>query len=152
MLHRIIAISLTVLMLLTNVWVPVYSHICNGRGQAWHSILLPAKSCCSKSRTRNRCHPPASATTPVQQGLKKKACCENEIKFVLAASRCTAELSGWSLLTSQLSPLAALPQQAFQCPYLPVVAVPGFLSFWPHGPPAPLSGRWILIFKQVFRL
>lgn len=146
MLHRFIAIQLATLVLLTNVWVPVYTHVCNGRGQLWQSVGFQARSCCSRSQTAKRCHP---APAKNRVGIHKKPCCENRIGFIQTHSTFTAGIGAieFKCLASQPLPPPAMP------------ALSGALTaalqsglFWPHAPPLPLFGRSLLLFQQVFRI
>ena len=148
MLHRIFAYHLAALVLLTNISIPVFTHVCHGQGKAWSSVLLPARSCCKakkEAKPAKACHPSEPSAL---QGIKPKPCCENHTGFLKTKSDCYNPLSVWVTKTFQLDFVA-----------LPFIDLPlcfssfsqsGF-SFQPHAPPVPRHGRSLLIFEQIFR-
>lgn len=148
MLHHIFAYHLAALVLLTNIGIPVFTHVCHGQGKVWSSVLLPARSCCKKKKVVKEVKACHAAERNCEKGIQSKPCCENHAALLKTKSEFFNPLPAWVF-----NPL----QQAFVA--LPVTdSTPGFSSFshscvpfQPHAPPVPLHGRSLLIFKQVFR-
>lgn len=147
MFHRVYAISLAVLVLLANVGVPVFSHVCNGRGKVWRSIGVKARSCCSGAIKGPGCYKKSGQS---ETGIRKKSCCENHFQFV------KAPISQYTSIAAQdLGNLLSLA--AAVLPTIFHIESHSFLpdqrqAFWPHAPPLIYSGRTLLLNKGVLRI
>ena len=148
MVNRIIAYHLAALVLLTNVGLPVFTHVCNGQRKAWSSVLLPARSCCNEKKeikSSGACH---VAVPGNGQSLQPKRCCEDHTQFLKTESDFFNPLSLWAVKTLQQD-FVALP--LVDVTYGFVSVSQAFSSFQPHPSPMPLHGRSLLIFQQIFR-
>ncbi len=149
MINRIIAYHLVILVLLTNVGIPVFTHVCHGQGTVRSSLLLPSGGCCPKKRQvaqpAQACH---STGKCEKAGIQPKPCCENKISIARTNSDFSDELPALALkslgdiFVSPPAPVAVTLVSAFST---------HFISFQPHAPPVQLHGRSLLIFKQTFR-
>ncbi|MBK9016426.1 MAG: hypothetical protein IPM82_21455 [Saprospiraceae bacterium] len=147
MVKRILAYHLVFLVLLTNIGLPVFTHVCNGQGKEWSSVLLPVRSCCSKKAEATKsCNSPKSGHC--KKGIKSKPCCENHTSLVQLNGSFLANFQTWSVKKLDIAlPVFALANQAIVFPF----STSTFSSFQPHAPPVQLHGRSLLIFEQVFR-
>lgn len=146
MINRILAYHLVMLVLLTNVGVPVFTHVCHGRGTVRSSLLLPPGGCCAKKRqVVQSCH---STGKCEKAGILSKPCCENKVSIARTDSDYSDGLPAWALksladiFVSPPAPVADILVSAFS---------QHFISFQPHAPPVPLHGRSLLVSKQTFR-
>lgn len=149
MINRILAYHLAMLVLLTNVGIPVFTHVCHGQGTVRSSLLLPSGGCCAKKRQVAQ---PAQACHSIgkceKAGIQPKPCCENKVSIARTNSDFSDELPAWALknlgdiFVSPPAPVAVTLVSAFS---------QHFISFQPHAPPVPLHGRSLLVFKQIFR-
>ena len=146
MVRRIFIIKLATLLLICNVGVPVYTHICHTMGKSWSSIFRPAKSCCSKRMQKtqvNTCHFPQTETS-----LRKGLCCENQQEILQLHV---------DYLQNQLSKDKTKPTPDIHVSYAFASLKHVFSSIsncWyskAHGPPGKLHGRSLLIAQQIFR-
>ena len=147
MAKRILAYHFALLVLFTNTWTPVFTHLCHGQSKAWSSVFMHARTCCSKKKEVKKaaCHPETPKTK--KQGIRQQPCCENQLSFLHQQSDFSNALP--SLTAKELQKAA---------PVLPLtnqISINSFfenvkLSFQPHAPPVQLHGRSLLIFEQVF--
>ncbi len=148
MLHRILAYHLAALVLLTNIGIPVFTHVCNGQGKEWSSVLLPARSCCSKKKEEAKpCHS-IKRHACGKEGVQPKPCCENKTSLAQLHSTFLSDLESWPVKKLEIAPqafYAAAISTEFSFPLTTC------FPFQPHTPPLPLHGRSLLISKQVFR-
>jgi hypothetical protein len=145
MIRQILTFHLAVILLLSNVGIPVFKHICHSQGKTWSSVVIPTKSCCSKKKLTgiDPCHSSRDET-----GISSRPCCENQqdilqlsvdyLQSHFALTKCspTIDIVGtfvfnqnFKLITN--SDLIRFPKA--------------------HGPPGNLYGRSLLISQQVFR-
>jgi hypothetical protein len=147
MAKRIIAYHFAFLVLLTNTWVPIFTHVCHGQNKTWSSVLVPAKSCCSKQKDNKikACH--LEKHDVKNKGIRQTPCCENRAAFL-------HEHFDYSNAFSPLTVKAlqkALPALGSSC-WIPLNSFSENIefSFRPHAPPLKLHGRSLLIFEQIF--
>lgn len=148
MINRLISYHFAFLMLLTNVGIPVFTHVCHGQGMSWSSII-PVKGCCSKKQIKESviaCH--TGFQTPVET-VSKKPCCENRTGFIKMKSDFIQTISGFLKETSKVSADGIMTIDTFAG--FSSLSVEG-LPFLAHAPPFSLSGRSLLLFKQVLRI
>lgn len=147
MLQRIFAYHLAALVLLTNIGIPVFTHVCHGQGKEWSSLLLPARTCCSKKAEATRaCH--TQKKGHCKKGIQSKPCCENQSLLAQLNASFLGDFQNWSVKKLDNAMLAfAIANQALFFPS----STSKFSSFHPHAPPVPLHGRSLLVFEQVFR-
>ncbi|MEO6133483.1 MAG: hypothetical protein ABIQ02_16705 [Saprospiraceae bacterium] len=135
-------------MLLTNVGIPVFTHVCHGQGMSWSSIV-PVKGCCSKKQVKETviaCH--TEFHTQVET-VSKKPCCENQTEFMKMKSDFMQAISGFLEETFKVSAAGIITIDTFSGFFsLSVERLP----FQAHAPPVSLSGRSLLLFKQVLRI
>ena|SRR5687768_8869782 len=145
MIRQILTFHLAAILLLSNVGIPVFKHICHSQGKTWSSVVIPAKSCCSKKKLTGvkPCH-----STKTETGLDSRPCCENQQDFL--------QLSV-DYLQSQLGLTKCSPTfdfvGAFVFDYKCDLATNSNHNRFPktHGPPGNLYGRSLLISQQIFR-
>lgn len=148
MLRSILAYHLAFLVLLTNVGIPVFTHVCNGQGKSWSSILLPARLCCGKKKETKPVEACHVADRSCKKGIQSRPCCENHAQLLKTQSDFFNPLSVWVVKTLQQD-FVALPLSYSAFVFSAFSQT--FSSFQPHATPMPLHGRSLLIFKQVFR-
>lgn len=143
--RRILAFYLSGLMLLTQIGIPVFTHVCRGQEKVSMVAFGPAKSCCSK-RTHQLQANALSATT---ERIQKMPCCEDRTE-ILKVKADFVKASESPVLKHIESALPALPAYVSIFSQHSIVDHP-LLSFIPHAAPIPLHGRSLLIFEQNFR-
>jgi hypothetical protein len=146
LLRLILTYHLTFLLLVTNVGIPVFTHICHTQEKSWSSILIPAKSCCQKIKS-DGCSSSCHATKHSQAAeIGKLPCCEDQKSFV----QLDADY------------LQQIPENAIQGALTvatTVSALPSFTFFngneeidnKPHGPPLRGFGRQLLLSYGILR-
>ena len=148
MVRQILTYYLIGLLSITNIGIPVFTHICHSKAQSWSSILLPAKTCCSKKKngdTTKPCHPSSNKN---DTGINKRPCCENHSEFVQLGVDFIQKymVTGHSIQGPFINNILEI-----EC-FDSTVFFSSFLSSnKPHGPPLQLYGRSLLISEQVFR-
>ncbi len=148
MLRHILTYNLVVLLLLTNIGIPVYTHICHTQAKSWSSFYVPAKSCCSKkSKTPGMlvCHVPKAGA---DSSFKSLPCCENQSGLIKSEVTYTPSQVGWLnfsliVLTPVVLPVDNLYPLSF--------AIGSTSILKTHGPAYTIYGRSLLISQQVFR-
>lgn len=145
MIRQILTFHLATILLFSNVGIPLFKHICHTQGKTWSSLVVPAKSCCSKKKVNGvkPCHSAKSET-----GLTSRPCCENQQNIL--------QLSV-DYLQSNMSLAKASPPLDLHDAF--VFSINYDLDFHsnhnsfhrPHGPPGNLYGRSLLISQQTFR-
>jgi|GEM_PF-3404049 len=145
--HRILSYHLAILVLLTNLGIPVFTHVCHGQGKEWSSVLLPVRSCCSKkAKPEKPCLDQKRAHC--KKGIKSTPCCENHASLAQLNTNLLADFQVWSVKKLDIVlPVFDITTQAIVFSSTSAA----FSSFQPHAPPMPLFGRSLLIFEQVFR-
>jgi hypothetical protein len=149
MFQRILAYHLAILVLLTNVGIPVFTHVCHGQGTVRSSLLLPSGGCCGKKQQVEQpvqaCHSTKKCEKP---GIQQKPCCENKVSIARTDSDYFDGQGAWALkslgniFVSLPTSSATIPTSAFS---------QHIISFQPHAPPVQLHGRSLLVSKQTFR-
>ncbi len=148
MIRQILTYHLSFLLLVTNMGVPVFTHICHTQAKSWSSVGVPAKSCCSKKKTSSftkPCHTPVPDQTAKVKG---RPCCENENTLIILSTdfHKTSFASDGSSLRSFTYPLMSWTSHPVGIPSLHIAS-----DISPHGPPGHVYGRSLLIFLQLFR-
>ena len=145
MIRQILTFHLAAILLLSNVGIPVFKHICHSQGKTWSSVVIPTKSCCSKKKVTggNSCHTPKSET-----GLASRPCCENQQEII-------------SLSVDYLQSHLALTKSSLIDDFVGAfvnnhkfdLVTNSDHNSLPkaHGPLRTLHGRSLLISQQVFR-
>ncbi len=145
MIRQILTFHLAAILLFSNVGIPVFKHICHSQGKIWSSVVIPAKSCCSKKKLIgvDPCHSPKSET-----GLSGRPCCENQqdilqlsvdyLQSLIALTKCspTFDFSGTFVFHHKYDLVSNSNLERFHKA---------------HGPPRNLHGRSLLISQQIFR-
>ena len=144
MIHRILAYHLAALLFLSNLGVPVFTHICKGMGRSWTSVLLPARSCCS--HVKKVAETPASTKQAgcCAQKVKAGSCCENRVSLVQLD--CDLPVPPGPGLSIDDAPDYLATSNV---PYTATFVVS--TSFFPHDPPWPDQAKTLLLKYQVFR-
>ena len=146
MLRKVITYHLAVLLLVTNIGIPVFTHICHTQSKSWASIYVPAKSCCSKKKAgmTQECHNPIKERAEIN----RMPCCENQqdliqlnASFLQSLCKSDQGTAHFYLATSDIH-ILRIPFHENE---------DAFNSQKPHGPPEHLYGRSLLISEQVFR-
>ena len=149
MIRRLLSYHLAIVMLVTNIGIPVFTHVCHGQGKSWSSAFVPAKSCCTKSKPnelKGLCHIPAAQ----KDGLSFEArpCCENHSAFAQIHSDLAFSGADFSLKGINQLFTATMSFQLYDASQILLNVGETSRS---HGPPQRLYGRSMLIFQQVFR-
>jgi hypothetical protein len=141
------AIGFAAILLISNIGIPVYTHICHTMARSWSSIYVPAKSCCNKGGKGM-----APQNTPVNisdfPSISQRPCCENQHGFIQLQSEFIQYLPQ---LLSAASTYYADADVFHNFSLSLYVTESTKLSCKPHGPPLSLHGRSLLISEQVFR-
>ena len=149
MLRQIVSYNLVLLVLCSQVVLPVFSHVCHGMGRTWTSVFKQPDSCC-----KNKVKPDFSfacqreGVCPVSTELKRTPCCESHatclgigLHFVKMATKVFKSVWSSSFIEQKPTyPIFSSSQVATS-----------FLYYHHHGPPVKLSGRSLLVMKQVFQ-
>ena len=145
MVRQILTFHLAAILLLSNVGLPVFKHICHSQGKVWASVVIPAKSCCSKKKLTgvDPCHSPKNET-----GIASRPCCENQ-QDILQLS--VDYLQSHLAITKCPPSFDFLGTFVFNYKYdlAPTSNTKRFHKA--HGPPRNLHGRSLLQFQQAFR-
>ena len=148
MIRQFLTYYLITLLITSNIGIPVFTHICHSQAKSWSSICLPAKTCCSKTKsgdTMKPCHP---STIKKGTGIKSRPCCENYSALI------QLELDFIAKNSANENPLQVLLSNntlVFECCYPTAFFSSCLSSNKAHGPPLSLYGRSLLISEQVFR-
>lgn len=146
MIRCILTYHLIALLVLTSIGIPIFTHVCNGQGMSWSSVLLPAKSCCSKKKAGAKaCH--GITKMGCKKGINSKPCCENHTDWAQMESAFLANFEDWPVKKLEII-----------SPAIPAILLPvnfssfytTYFSFQPHAPPLQRHGRSLLIFEQTF--
>ena len=144
MLRRVITYHLAFLLLLTNIGVPVFTHVCLGHGKSWTSAFVPVhRSCadtvgtpetvCGKIKT---CCSSSNTSSP---------CCDNTISF---------EQSDSDLINAPVEEInlsEVYPQHVFGTNRLVNSEFSTQISFQSHAPPLPSQGIHMFLLHRVIR-
>ena len=146
MVRRIFIIKLATLLLICNVGVPVYTHICHTMGKSWSSVFRPAKSCCSKRTQKSQvsiCHFPQNETS-----LSRGLCCENQQEIL----QLHVDYLQHQIGKERYEPATDLPVH-YTTTGLEDLAfsISNYRVTKAHGPPGKIYGRSLLIAQQTFR-
>lgn len=144
MVGKVFSYCISLLLLMTHVGMPVFTHECHSMGKAWSSFYIPAKSCCSGQKgdaSSQICHHNAEPHT----AFNKMPCCENHHGLI----QLNSDFVHYKPMFNDLE---------LQCvaiyPNLEFVALSSFPSTLhttrSHGPPLKLYGRSLLISEQLF--
>lgn len=149
MIRRLLSYHLAFMMLLTNIGIPVFTHICHGQGKSYSSIIIPAKSCCSKSSDEKQvglCHIPSTRSEGLS--IEARPCCENHNG--IARLQSDLILSGTGSMEKISEKFSLSPSS-----YIDLLVTSEYISSeevtQTHGPPKRPHGRALLISHQVFR-
>lgn len=145
MLRRVLTYHLAVLVLLTNIGVPVFTHICYSQGKSWTSVLLPARSCCTHKVT-----PAADLTGRKDQKccaarIQSSPCCDNEISLVQMDCDLPTQLAGEVIMNGIGSALCISTTTSFS------TELSNQCSFLPHAPPILSDGKSIILKLRTIR-
>ncbi len=146
MMRRLLTYHLTFLLLLTNVGVPVFTHVCHTQARSWSSIVIPAKSCCASAKEgipTGLCHFSHPSESP---HFTTQPCCENHHGIIeLEADFITGNIK----CPDQDKIIAPMPFESISDPG----SIDQYYSTFhkPHGPPILLYGRSLLISISNFR-
>jgi hypothetical protein len=147
-LRKLLTYHLLLILLISRIGIPVYSHVCHDMAESWTSLFLPANACCSWTFQENG-HGCCSATVAsCATAIEAAPCCENRTELL-------ALNSGFVLLAQTFSK-AQFNHVDATFFTLPGIAMIGkshqpILDSKSHGPPMALHGRSLLIAEQVFR-
>ena len=146
LLRLILTYHLTFLLLVTNVGIPVFTHICYTQSKTWSSVFIPAKSCCQKKKSDGYSSSCYSTKENYSTEIGNLPCCEDQNFFV------------------QLEAiyLQQLPANTFHSELIIATSGPVLPSFdffngndeienKPHGPPLRDFGRQLLLSYGIIR-
>lgn len=146
MKRRILAYFFSSLVFVTNISLPVFTHICHSQSKSWSSVYFPAKSCCSgiKSKNRTGCRK-VKIADPYQVG--KTPCCENQQELIVSGIQCLQVLKETKQSPSDHFMEIFNQVRTFQLPCF----FKAFQSIKIKSPPYYRYGRSLLGFLQVIR-
>ena len=147
-LYRLLSFHLALLLFCSQVYVPVYSHVCHGMGKSWSAMWVKPDSCCKKS-SKQIDLPVCRKESASDQAVtwQKLPCCENQstclgmmVHFVKNSP--LKENHGKTIAkpSPHLVPISISSFQFFQ--------VSDFVPF--HGPPLYRSVKTMLILHQTW--
>ena len=148
MLRQVLSYTLIGLLFSSTIGLPAYTHICHTQSKTWSSLVIPAKSCCSKKKKSGEityCH---ILLTSNQSAIKKRPCCEDELGLLQISSDFIQHESMYMPLPPTIA-LASHVTGSFA--YSTVSIEQPLPGNKPHGPPLNPFGRSLLIEHQVFR-
>lgn len=146
MIRLILTFHLAAILLFSNVGIPAFKHICHSQGKTWSSVIIPAKSCCSKKKLQTVSQPCHSNKS--EAGLSSRPCCENQ-QDILQLD--VDYLQGHLALTKSSQSFDFPGTLVFNSSYDLAANSNGKRIQKSHGPPQNLYGRSLLITQQVFR-
>lgn len=145
MLRRVITYHLAFLLLLTNIGVPVFTHVCLGHGKSWTSAFVPIhRSCASETlgAPETCC---AKIKACCSSSNKSSPCCDNTISF---------EQSDVDLINAPVEEInlsEVYPQHFFGAEWLLNSEFSAQVSFQSHAPPLPSQGIRVFLLHRVIR-
>ena len=146
LLRLILTYHLTFLLLVTNVGIPVFTHICHTQSKSWSSILIPAKSCCQKIKSDGcsySCH-----TTKESQAAEigKLPCCEDQKSFLQLDVAYLQQLPDHTIQDAQIV-------ESTGSEFSSLLFLRGNEEIYnkPHGPPLRSFGRQLLLSYGIIR-
>ena len=148
MIRRLFSWYLTIVVVLTHVGIPVFAHICHGKGEMWFSMILPSNASCHTKADRidnqNACLEKSLPSTTVNA----KPCCENQTGLLKIESSYCSSLPGNE---SKEAPSAAVIDFSFEGIFFLHAGLynPGIER--DHAPPVQIYGRELCIRLQDFR-
>ena len=147
-IRQFLTFHLATLLLVSNVGIPVFTHICHTQAKSWSSIYIPAKSCCTKQKHRSITIPCHTTIPKSNAEVKGRPCCENQEGLLQL---------GVDFIRTHIGNENLGQFMTFQGCFSFTNSFPShfinsfFSSNKPHGPPIILYGRSLLISQQVFR-
>jgi hypothetical protein len=145
MARKISSYSLLLLLFLSSLGLPVFTHVCHGMDETWLSLFVPPKGCCDKVGYNTKTCKSASEG---DEGctLSKNPCCEDEVSLATLGANFTTPLtSSFSLL-----PIAEIPVTHFYPNLVGYSIHTNVQTNWFDYFPIPRYGRSLLIFEQLF--
>lgn len=144
MTRIVLSIGLIFAILVSNVGVPVYRHVCHSMEKAWASAWIPAKSCCKKSSDDL-----TICADKDNEGitLEARPCCENHMGYAQMES----DFGPSSPDAMKFHALAHAIASKWNSTGLHAL-VHKFQATILHPPPSLFHGRSLLAFTQVFRI
>ena len=148
-IRQILTFHLVALLLLSNVGIPVFTHVCHSKDKTWSSIIVPAKSCCSKKKHKSitlPCHNPINPNKPFE--LAARPCCENQqdlLQLSVDFLQSQIGISKSDHIDQVIGDFAFANDEFVQ------LTLRSSDSHRPHGPPRTVHGKTMLVLHQVFR-
>lgn len=146
LLRLLLTYHLTFLLLVTNVGIPVFKHVCYTQSKSWSSIFIPAKSCCQKIKSNgcsSKCH---AAKESLATEIGKLPCCEDQ-NFFLQLD--TAYLQQLPVNTTEVA--LTVSASGLVIPSLDFFCGNEEIENKPHGPPLRGFGRQLLLSYGIIR-
>ena len=145
MARKLGSYSLIAILFLSSIGLPVFTHVCNGKGKTWSSLFVPPAGCCDNvSKATNICAPETKTTQDCTFSMRP--CCEDEVSLAALSTDFTFQFTS----TLSLLPIAAIPVAHFY---------PNLIGYSNHTAVqknrfdhfhSPRYGRSLLIFEQLF--
>lgn len=145
MLKRAITYHLAFLLLLTNIGVPVFTHVCLGHGTSWTTPYVPMHLSCAKE---------AAGATETSCGERKaccsssstsKPCCDNTISFE------QADIDQVFAAVEEIYLSKVVPQLFFVTQWILQPELSTQVSFQSHAPPLLPQGTNLFLLHRVIR-
>ena len=142
--RKLASYSLLLILFLSSLGLPVFTHVCNGMDKTWTSILVPPSNCCShEGIKKGNCEVPINSIEDCQ--LSKAPCCENGVTFAALYSKYTS--LSQSLVTFLLIPV--FPSTFYEVTGSYLSCIQDLKFYVSCDIPHPY-GRSLLIFEQLF--
>jgi hypothetical protein len=139
MFKSVILICISVLLLIGNIGIPIYTHACKEDG-VFRTIFFESKHCEEKQSQLPSCCQ--------KEKSKKDDCCHNETKIIKLKADYSTAFSKIKVETNEI----AFAQNNFTFIFSSTLFQNETKKYSGIDPPPRLSGRQILIQNQVFRI
>lgn len=134
-------------LLLGQINLPLFTHVCHGMGKTWTSVAKPPKACCGKRKLTLQ-EPHKSLSNPKScDTIDKSRCCEDHINYASLSVGLIHQLVKTYPHFNWIADKAPFVNRSFFQSAL--TSIEGIV--YVHGPPGKLHGRSLLISQQIFR-
>ena len=152
-LRRLLALKLTLLVLVSQLYMPVHTHVCHGMGKSWSALWVKPDSCCKNKNSKsveNHIHHEHPEQVDLQ--WKQLPCCENHSSCLKMAGQYVKSVS-----KSVSKSVVKTPEPERIVFSSPLILLPSYLRF-DHvlsnrlqNPPPIRSGPETLCWYQVWQ-
>ncbi len=143
---KVFSYPFILLVLCSQVYLPVYTHVCHGMGKTWASAIVKPDSCCRKKKPDDGlkgCHSGEIPSSGLQ--FNKLPCCESHSSCLGLGLQFTKHIPKAVVkILPHPDPIGKTPEDIFSSLQVPAK------TYWWHllGPPLARDGRAVLRSKQ----